>query len=215
MAQGPSKGGDYRSIVAHYEDCLARHGDSHLGVDWPNEADADKRYRVMVDLIRPVADGGRVSLLDFGCGAAHLLDYVERRGLSYVDYAGLDLSEAFVKLSRGKYPDRQFYCLDLLDEAAALPSFDYVVMNGVFTEKRDLTFEAMLDYFRRLVKRAFAHTRTGLAFNVMSKQVDWERDDLFHLPLDTLADFLTRELTRNFVIRNDYGLYEYTTYVYR
>ena len=48
----------------------------------------------------------------------------------------------------------------------------------------------------------------------MSKQVDWERDDLFHLPLDLLADYLTRNLSRHFVIRNDYGLYEYTVYVY-
>jgi hypothetical protein len=38
---------------------------------------------------------------------------------------------------------------------------------------------------------------------------------LFHLPFDTLASFLTSELTRNFVFRNDYGLYEYTAYVYR
>jgi len=49
----------------------------------------------------------------------------------------------------------------------------------------------------------------------MSKHVDWEREDLFHLPFDVLARFLTRMVTRNFVIRNDYGLYEYTTYVYR
>jgi hypothetical protein len=49
----------------------------------------------------------------------------------------------------------------------------------------------------------------------MSKQVDWERDDLFYLSLDDLAKCLTSQVTRNFVIRNDYGLYEYTAYVYR
>jgi hypothetical protein len=61
----------------------------------------------------------------------------------------------------------------------------------------------------------WARTARGLAFNVMSKHVDWERPDLFHLPFDALAQVLARSLTRNFVIRNDYGLYEYTTYVYR
>jgi hypothetical protein len=54
-----------------------------------------------------------------------------------------------------------------------------------------------------------------LAFNVMSKQVDWERDDLFHLPLDRLLTFLSREVSRHVVIRHDYGLYEYTAYVYQ
>jgi hypothetical protein len=88
-------------------------------------------------------------------------------------------------------------------------------MNGVFTEKRELSFDEMLAYFKQLLKAVFNKTGIGLAFNVMSKQVDWEREDLFHLALDNLADFLTRELSRSFIIRNDYGLYEYTTYVYR
>jgi hypothetical protein len=49
----------------------------------------------------------------------------------------------------------------------------------------------------------------------MSKHVDWEREDLFHLPFDRLTSFLTNRLSRHFVIRHDYGLYEYTTYVYK
>jgi hypothetical protein len=88
-------------------------------------------------------------------------------------------------------------------------------MNGVFTEKRGLTFDEMFAYFERTLSAVFAKAEMGVAFNVMSKHVDWERDDLFHLPFDTLARFLIESLTRNFVIRSDYGLYEYTTYVYR
>jgi hypothetical protein len=45
--------------------------------------------------------------------------------------------------------------------------------------------------------------------------VDWERDDLFHVSFDVMAKFLTAELTRNFIFRQDYGLYEYTVYAYR
>jgi hypothetical protein len=87
-------------------------------------------------------------------------------------------------------------------------------MNGVFTEKRSLSFEEMWRYVQSMLTRAFELTSVGMAFNVMSKHVDWERDDLFHLPLDLLAEFLTRSVSRHYVIRNDYGLYEYTVYVY-
>src|SRR5262249_54343427 len=124
-------------------------------------------------------------------------------------------SEKFVRLSQSKFPSNRFYRLDVLDERAALPSFDYIVLNGVFTAKRDLSFDEMFAYFTRLVVRVFAHAIHGIAFNVMTKHVDWERDDLFHLPFDRTAEFVTKQLTRNFVFRNDYGLYEYTTYVYR
>ena len=205
----------YLSIVSHYETCLDQHGDSHLGVDWPRADDVHTRHRVMLEVIRPDSKGQTISLLDFGCGAAHLNDYIVEHRLDHIQYAGLDLSEKFVRLSQNKFPANRFFCMDLLDENASLPTFDYIVLNGVFTEKRDLSFDEMLAYFKQLVRRVFAHAAVGIAFNVMTKHVDWEREDLFHLPFDTLAEFLKKELTRNFVFRNDYGLYEYTTYAYQ
>jgi hypothetical protein len=73
----------------------------------------------------------------------------------------------------------------------------------------------MLEYWCTLIQRVFRFARVGLAFNVTSKYVDWEREDLFHLPLEAMASLVTQHLSRNIVIRHDYGLYEYTVYVYR
>ncbi len=203
-------------IVKHYENCLEQHGDSHLGVDWPKTEDVYKRYKVMVDIIRIAEDkSDLVSLLDFGCGAAHLLEYIREQNLQNIAYAGLDVSEKFVDLSKSKFPETVFYQLDILDDKAELPEFDYIVMNGVFTEKRELSFKEMWEYFEKMISKVFRKAKKGLAFNVMSKAVDWERDDLFHVPADMLIDFLTKKLTRNFIIRNDYGLYEFTTYIYK
>ncbi len=205
----------YLHIVSHYESCLERHGDTHLGVDWPKKDDVTARHRVMLELVKPELHHGSVRLLDFGCGAAHLYQYIRDNGIANIEYAGLDLSEKFIELCRNKFPQSNFYCLDLLEQDETLPRFDYIVMNGVFTVKRSLTFDEMFHYFKQLVSKVFAKAEKGIAFNVMSKHVDWERADLFHLPFDTLAAFLKQDLSRNFVIRNDYGLYEYTTYVYR
>jgi hypothetical protein len=204
----------YSEIVEHYESCLEKHGDSHLGVDWPERSDAEKRYEVMLGVIRRPA-APQVELLDFGCGASHLFEYIGVRNMSGIKYIGLDVSPKFVEFSRRKFPDNHYVCADILEDADEVPRADYIVMNGVFTEKRGLTFNEMLAYFESMVEAVFAKARIGVAFNVMSKHVDWERDDLFHLPFDVMAVFLRRSVTRNFVIRNDYGLYEYTTYLYR
>lgn len=210
-----SRSKPYLHLVTHYETCLAQHGDSHLGVDWPNEQEALTRYQVMLEVIRPAHHQTNVTLLDFGCGAAHLYQYIKSRGLHGIDYAGLDLSPRFIELARAKFPDRCYYELDILDQPEnKLPVFDYIVLNGVLTEKRELSFDEMWDYTRRLLRAVLDKARVGIAFNVMSQQVDWERDDLFHLSVDRLVNFLTRELSRHFIIRNDYGLYEYTTYLY-
>ncbi len=206
----------YKLIAQHYESCLEKHGDTHLGVDWPNMNDLHKRFRVMLDIIRVANDKSeKVKLLDFGCGTAHLYEYIVANKIENIEYSGLDISPKFVEVSKAKFPQLNFYCTDLLKGSEGLPVFDYVVMNGVFTEKRELTFDEMFAFFQQLLEKVFAITSKGVAFNVMSKAVDWEREDLFHLPADLLIDFLTKKLTRNFIIRNDYGLYEYTTYIYK
>ena len=206
----------YRAIVEHYEACLERNGDTHLGVDWPKAEDVPIRHGVMLDVIRRPLQRAPVRLLDFGCGASHLYEYIRAQGITDISYAGIDLSERFVELSRSKFPENEYWCMDILTaEAEALPRFDYAVMSGVFTERVSLSFDEMFDFFTQAVRRVFEIVDVGIAFNLMSKHVDWEREDLFHMPFDTLAAFLTAELSRSFVLRNDYGLYEYTAYVYR
>lgn len=203
----------YRLLADHYESCLDRHGDSHLGVDWPNAEDAETRYRVMLDIARD-SDGPRVSLLDIGCGAGHLLEYIRTAGRPF-DYRGLDISEKFVDLCRNKFPDVTFHHADLLQDTRGIDPADYLILNGVFTEKLSLSHDDMLEFVQSILTMAWPLATKGLAFNVMSTQVDWQRDDLFHLPFDALADFLTQTLTRRFTFRQDYGLYEYTVYLYR
>ena len=202
------------SIVAACEEYLERHGDSYLGVGWTkSQAETDRRYEVMLGVIRgPEAD---VSLLDFGCGLSHLYEYAQRTGQTGIRYSGLDLSEKFLAASRAKFPDTPYYQFDVLERPDDLPSFDYVVLNGVFTLKAEHSHARMWDYVTEVIATVFAKAERGIAFNMMSKQVDWERDDLFHVPFDALATFLASQVSRHFVIRHDYGLYEYTVYVYR
>jgi cyclopropane fatty-acyl-phospholipid synthase-like methyltransferase len=204
----------YISIISHYESCFTKHGDTHLGVDWPNWEDSQTRYRVMLEVIRE-SSKDQVSLLDFGCGTSHLYEYMLRHSISNVKYSGLDISEKYIRVAKTKYPDIKYYCLNVLENSDELPEFDYVVMNGVFTEKCTLSFDEMWAYFQRAIAQVFSKVHIGMAFNVMSKQVDWEREDLFHLPMDLLTSFLKREISRHFVLRHEYGLYEYTTYIYR
>jgi SAM-dependent methyltransferase len=204
----------YLDIVAYYDACLRRYGDTHLGADWSSARDTATRYRVMLDVIRSPAPT-TVSLLDFGCGASRLLDFILSEGRSGIAYSGLDLAPEGIALSRRKYGSVPYYCLDVLEPGAELPAFDYVVMNGVFTERRELTVEEMLAYMIAVLETMFARTSVGLAFNVMSAHLGWELPHLFHLPFDRLAAALAARLTRNLVVRADYGLPDYTVYVYR
>ncbi|MEN9333621.1 MAG: hypothetical protein RLY35_801 [Bacteroidota bacterium] len=207
---------DYEKIVRHYEQCFTTHGDNHLGMDWPKLEDNHKRFQVMLDVVQyDLRHAGLPCVLDFGCGTAHLLEYIREKNIVLDSYIGLDLSELFVARCQEKYPEEKFILGDVLDDDFQWPVFDYAVMNGVFTEKRDLTHSEMWEYFKQVIGKVFRASRRGIAFNVMSKNVDWEREDLFHLSMDQLSGWVTRELSRNIIIRQDYGLYEYTAYLYK
>ncbi|MBF4507149.1 class I SAM-dependent methyltransferase [Flavobacterium sp. JLP] len=206
----------YNKIIEHYENCLDKHGDNHLGVDWPKFEDVDTRYKIMLDILNfKEKNDQNVSLLDFGCGTAHLLEFLQRHNYKNVIYSGLDISKKFIEVAENKYPNNFFYCIDILESKDKISNFDYVVMNGVFTEKRELTYNEMWEYFTKMITIIYEKCNKGFAFNVMSKNVDWEREDLFHVSHDVLSDFLCKNLTRNYIIRNDYGLYEYTVYVFK
>lgn len=202
---------DYKILYKHYENCLKQHGDSHKGVDWPDKKQADMRYKVMLDII----DKKPCTLLDFGCGLSHLYEFMQKDHIyDNISYTGLDISEKFINASQIKYPNNKYILNDCLQNNL-IESYDYIIANGVFTEKREMSYDVMLSFFKSLLIKIFKFTNIAVAFNVMSKQVDWERKDLFHLALDELAWFFHKNNMRNFVIRNDYGLYEYTVYIYK
>jgi SAM-dependent methyltransferase len=201
-------------LAGHYEGCFLEHGRTPKGVDWPNAEDLATRFEVMLGVIR--AGPGRVSILDLGCGPGLLVDHLEAAGRrGDIDYAGIDLSAPMLTSARAAWPGLSFEQRDILAEPLAERSVDYVILNGVLTERVSVPREQMIGFATELLAAAFKAARVGIAFNVMSKLVDWEREDLFHWGFDEMASALAPRLSRHMTIRADYGLREYTTYVYR
>lgn len=202
----------YLEITKHYQECFEKHGDNNFGVDWPNFEDTLTRHQIMFEITKHTDNN--ISFLDFGCGLGHFKEWLNKNSQSNINYFGLDINKDFTDLCQKKFPDSKFYCKDILIDDK-IPNFDYIICNGTFTEKRNLTQLEMMNYFQETIKKLWNKCDKGISFNLMSKYVDWEREDLFHVSLDELSWFLTKNLSRNFVYRNDYKLYEFTTYVYK
>jgi SAM-dependent methyltransferase len=204
-----------RLISVACEEDLINYGDSFRGAGYTKSSqEAAERYRLMLDIVRELDTP--LTILDLGCGLGHLIDFMEsREEYRHLRYVGLDISPKYLAAARARQPQHEFVLMDVLDADEALPVFDYVVLNGVFNFRGSIKYDRMLHYWEQLTTIAYRHCRRGIAFNVMSKLVDWERDDLFHLPFDAMAESVSKRLSRHFTIRHDYMAYEYTTYVYR
>lgn len=205
----------YMNIAEHYEKCFREHGQTAKGADWPNEEDLNTRFKTMLDIV-DFKKNKNPEILDLGCGFGLFLEYIEKHGKAdSMTYTGIDLSESMIQAAKQRWPDREFYVRDILREPLEKQSVDFVVMNGLLTEKVNLKQNEMVEFAKKIILAAYNVCRTGIAFNVMSKHVDWERDDLFHWGYDEVAEFLVKKCSRHIILRSDYGLYEYTIYVFR
>ena len=199
----------YNKIADYYNKAFNKHGETPEGLAWDNQINLNKRYEVMFDIIKHYNS----TILDFGCGYGGLYEWILNNKKS-VEYTGLDINKEVLKIAEEKYPKTTWINSDIHKNLFDL-NFDYIVCNGTFTVKDTLTQEEMTNFMCDTLEKLWTKTNKGIAFNVMSKLVDWERDDLFHVSIDQLGQWLVDNLSRNFVIKNDYGLYEYTVYVYK
>jgi len=208
---------DWLPLQQHYERCLARGGATPHGLDWPNARDLEQRFDVQLQALGAVPAGAMPpSVLDLGCGPGLLMDYLAATGRAdAVAYHGIDISPSMIDLARHRWPGKSFQARDILSDSLPPLSVDVVIMNGVLTERQGIPRDRMIVMAEALLSAAFRAARYGIVFNVMSRHVDWEREDLFHWGFDEMAAFLNRDLTRHITIRADYGLYEFTTFAWR
>ena len=73
----------------------------------------------------------------------------------------------------------------------------------------------MAEYVTAVLQKVFSLARHGMAFNVVTPATELQRSSLFHVPFDLLTTLVTTHLSPHFTIRHDYGLMDYTIYVYR
>ena len=72
----------------------------------------------------------------------------------------------------------------------------------------------MLLFIKQIISYLYKKTNKAIAFNFMSPYVDWKNDKNFYLDLNSLLNEL-KNVSKNFKIIHNYGLYEYTLYMYK
>jgi 2-polyprenyl-3-methyl-5-hydroxy-6-metoxy-1,4-benzoquinol methylase len=122
----------YLKIAEYYDNCFKQHGDSNLGVDWPNYEDTLTRHQVMYEIIKKENS----TLLDFGCGLGHFNEWLVNND-KQIQYSGLDINEGFYNTCKSKFPNLSFYNIDIFKENN-LPNFDYITINGVSNHQHSI-----------------------------------------------------------------------------
>ena len=204
-----------RLLGDHYGKTFSEHGTRPQGVDWgPNPED----HLLRLDRMLAVTDLGlqkraQHSILDVGCGYGSLLELLKKRSLSLI-YTGIDVCEPMILAAREKYSNAEWLIGDVI-ELEGSERFDYVVCNGILTQKLDASIRDMDRFSKLLVTRMFDLCRIGIAFNVMSTYVNFTVPNLYYRNPAELLAWCMSELTPRVRLDHAYPLYEYTIYLYR
>lgn len=206
------------ALKDHYSETFAKHGATARGVDWGRDADLALRYDKMLSVIElsTESENGNahtVSLLDVGCGYGGLFEHARQRGIA-IDYTGIDVVPEMIEYARENITKARFACLDVFDVAFS-ERFDYVVCNGILTQKLTTSIREMDVYAQEMIKRLFELCRRGVAFNLMTNKVNFMVDNLYYRSPVELLSFCFAEVTDRIKIDHSYKLYDYTVYLYR
>jgi SAM-dependent methyltransferase len=194
----------------HYKKTFLKHGSTSKGVDW-----GDKEWAVALrqnNMLEVIRDNEPASILDVGCGYGALADLINQKKLN-LKYSGVDVVDDMVLEAKSRHPEANFVCGDFL--SLDMRKFDYVVCNGILTQKMGVSNIDMNRFAQNLIKKMFHSAKIGIAFNMMSTHVNFQKDNLFYKNPTELIAWCMSELTPHLVLNSAYELwYEYTVYLY-
>jgi SAM-dependent methyltransferase len=207
---------DVQLLSEYYAKAAEGSASDLAALGWPNAADLAARFEVLLSGVdfSNYSPSRRLKLLDIGCGLGLLLEYlVENSLIDLVDYRGVDLVEPILVRARERWPGHRFELRDIRVEPYGIEEFDYCILCGVFTVRVGKSYQETVESAQGTLQALWPMVKMGLGFNSMSKHVDWERDDLFHWPLDEIMAFCKARLSRHVSLNVDYGLWETATLV--
>ena len=156
---------------------------------------------------------GEKRVVDVGCGYGGLYTHALQKGLT-INYTGIDVAGNMIKWATANVPGARFITGDVLANEFD-DKFDYVVCNGILTQKLQAPGLEMDRFAAKLIRRLFELCRRGIAFNVMTTKVNHFANNLYYRNPAELFSWCLSEITPHIRLDHAYPLYEYTMYLYR
>jgi len=192
----------------HYKKTFIEHGPTAQGVDWKNKDEANIRYKIILNIIR----NNNTSLLDVGCGYGGLLKYSKKEKIN-INYTGIDLVKEMINEAKKQNPKNKFINANIL-EYNPKNKFDYVIANGLLTQKLSSSNKEMEKFMFDLINKMWDISKEGIAFNILTTQVDFKNKGNFYYDPAKMIKY-TSNFSRFFKIHHDYPMFEYTFFLYK
>ena len=198
---------DIENVARQYSEAFKQHGDTPAAVFMPKGRQS-LRFASLTNHIPT----GRCSILDFGCGLAHLKSHLDDQSID-CEYTGTDIVPEFILHASQKYPKSRFF---LLQDASDIPEkYDHVIACGVFNMLYCQDKTVHDHYVFDTIGKLFDKCTSSLAINFMTDIVDFEQDGAYHQNISSLLGLVRKALSTRLTLDHSYMPYEYSVVLYK
>lgn len=152
---------------------------------------------------------------DVGMGMADYYAYLRSACADLtIEYSGTEILQEYYDEASRRFPSCKFYLRDIAEQSFD-DCYDYVVMSGVFHQRRDTRIRDWEVFAQDLIMNSFRMCNKAVGFNFISPFVDYYQTEVYYCNLPKLLNFINDNLSRFFVINHNYALFEFTVFVYK
>ena len=113
-----------KKIKRLYKEAFEKFGSSEKSVFWPKG-----RQEERFDALTKFINKNKFSILDFGCGLGHMLNYLNKTFRSNFEYHGVDLVDDFINQNKLMFPGVDFKLINHYYATFLLATLDLIIKN--------------------------------------------------------------------------------------
>lgn len=196
-------------VAKLYDQRMIAYGKVAKSAGWSSEAQQALRFKILCEMIDL---NQATSVLDVGCGYASLLKYIKNYIHAYdeTQYTGVDLSNEMIRVCKVDWPESNFYLGDGVRSNVAGRNFDWVLCSGALNF--ELESVDKYEYLEMFISTYFSSVDQGVAFNLISSNVDYKDEKLAYYDPDKVLKILMK-YSKYYSIVANYPLWEFSCVV--
>ena len=201
----------FEKVASLYDKNFKETGFNSTSVGWPTS----ESHKLRFDKLTSVIDQSEshFSINDFGCGYGALLQYLfSYKNFKVSEFNGYDISKEMLKGAK-KNLDEYEVEVNLFNDKSISTKADYTFVSGTYNVRCNETNEAWKKHIHNSLENINDYSKKGFSFNLLSKYVDWKKDDLFYGDPLYWFDHCKKHYSKHVSLLHDYPLFEWTIIV--
>jgi len=197
----------FEEINRLYKKAFDENGNSAAAVLIPRD-NQFLRFQSFIDFLPQKIE---LSILDYGCGLAHLNTYLTTHLTNRFEYTGVDINEDFLRENRRIHKNSNFYSRAEFFQNSKRA--DFIVSIGTFNLKYKEDPFMNKKFIFSEINKLWERVDMGLYLNFMSTVVDFQQPGAYHQDIGEIYEFCCKSLSRRILIDSSYLSYEYSILV--